>query len=142
MDLSGYIGLVLFLAIVVATGSAVVVVSHLFQIRVKSDKYDWTKPYECGLRTSGLKLDRYPIHYYLVGILFVIFDVETVFFIPWAVIANHNRGGLPGVFWFVEMLVFLVILIVGYSYLLSRGVFNWGHEKKRGQATSERERYD
>lgn len=130
MALSGYTGLFIYFAMMAATGVALVVVSHLCQIRVKTDKYDWSRPYECGIRTEGLPADRYPIHYYLVGILFVIFDVETVFMIPWAVVGHDFKARDGQMFWFVEMLVFLVILIVGYLYLLQQRVFNWGHEEE------------
>lgn len=130
MALSGYAGLFIYFAMMAAAGVAFVVISHLCQIRVKTDKYDWSRPYECGISTEGLPADRYPIHYYLVGILFVIFDVETVFMIPWAVVGHDFKARDGQVFWFVEMLVFLVILIVGYLYLLQQRVFNWGHEEE------------
>ncbi|MCH7472029.1 NADH-quinone oxidoreductase subunit A [bacterium] len=126
--LSEYIGLFLYFGLMLLAGGAMILLSHLLQIRVKGEKYDWTKPYECGLRSEGLRMDRYPVHYYLVGILFVIFDVEIIFFVPWAVVGGDFREAGLALFWFVEMLVFLFILLVGYVYLLKRGVFNWGGE--------------
>ena len=146
MQLGEYGSFFIFFGSMVAVGVLMIIVSHLAQIRVKGEVNDWAKPYECGLRSEGLRLDRYPIHYYLVGILFVIFDVETVFFVPWAVIGRtfntasqlvtqHFFGGRITIqypdlamYWFVEMVVFLLILVLGYVYLLQRGVFNWGHK--------------
>lgn len=130
MQLSDYVGVFIYFALMGFVGIALVVVSHLCQVRVKPDKYDWSKPFECGLRTSGLILHRYPVHYYLVGILFVLFDVETVFMVPWAVVGNDFRASENQLFWFLEMLVFLVVLLIGYVYLLVRGVFDWGHEEQ------------
>jgi NADH-quinone oxidoreductase subunit A len=130
MELGAYTGFFLFFGAMVGVGLLFIILSHAAQIRVKSDKYDWTQPYECGLRTKGLNLERFPIHYYLVGILFVLFDVETVFIVPWAVVSRHfkDAGEVPAMFWLMEMVVFLVILVVGYLFLLQRGVFNWGHK--------------
>lgn len=130
MPLGTYAGFFIFFGLMVLAGLAFVVLSHSVQIRVKSDKYDWTKPYECGLRSEGLCLDRYPIHYYLVGILFVIFDVETVFFVPWALVGQDFKAADVAGFWYVEMLVFLGILIIGYVYLVQRGVFEWGSKRQ------------
>jgi len=140
MALSDYFGLLIYFGLMVFTGVAMVVVSHLCQIRPRKESYDWTKPYECGIRTEGHSLDRYPIHYYLVGILFVVFDVETVFFVPWAIAGHSFVAESLQVFWFVEMLVFLVILVVGYVYLLQRGVLDWGHEEAgASEESSDRE---
>ncbi len=129
MVLTDYIGFFMYFGLMVAAGVVFVVISHLFAVRVHNkDPYDWTKPYECGIRTEGHVADRYPIHYYLVSIMFVIFDVETVFFVPWAVVGNDFRASVEQqVFWLTEMLVFIVILLVGYVYILQRGVLNWGH---------------
>jgi NADH-quinone oxidoreductase subunit A len=135
MLLTDYIGFFMYFGLMLAAGVAFVVISHLFAVRVHNkDPYDWTKPYECGIRTEGHEAGRYPIHYYLVSILFVIFDVETVFFVPWAVVGNDFRASANSAFWLTEMLVFIVILLVGYVYILQRGVLNWGIEDKgKGQ---------
>lgn len=131
MVLTDYIGFFMYFGLMVAAGVTFVAVSHLFSIRVHhKDPYDWTKPYECGIRTEGHIIDRYPIHFYLVSIMFVIFDVETVFFVPWAVVGNDFRAASQHGFWLTEMLVFIVILLVGYVYILQRGVLNWGMEEK------------
>ena len=77
-------------------------------------------PYECGITPESDSRGRYTVRYYLVAILFVIFDVETIFLFPWAV--QYNALGLFG---FVEMMVFLGILIVGYIWIWRRGALEW-----------------
>ena len=61
-----------------------------------------------------------PVHYYLVAVLFILFDIEVVFFLPWAVVFNKL-----GLFGLVEMLIFLFILLVGYAYIWKKGVLEW-----------------
>ena len=79
------------------------------------------EPYECGNPVTSLALDtRFSIRYYLIAVLFVVFDVETIFLFPWAVM--FDRLALFG---FIEMLVFLAILVVGYVYAWRRGALEW-----------------
>ncbi len=78
-------------------------------------------PYECGNEPETLAHDhRFSIRYYLIAVLFVIFDVETIFLFPWAVMFNKLA-----LFGFIEMTVFLVILITGYVYIWNRGALRW-----------------
>ena len=77
-------------------------------------------PYECGITPESDSRGRYTVRYYLVAILFVVFDVETVFLYPWAV-----QYQVLGLFGLVEMLVFLGILIVGYIWIWKRGALEW-----------------
>jgi NADH-quinone oxidoreductase subunit A len=77
-------------------------------------------PYECGITPESDSRHRYTIRYYVVAILFVVFDVETVFLYPWAV--QYQALGLFGL---IEMLVFLGILIVGYIWLWKYGAMDW-----------------
>ena len=130
MHLTDYGGFFLFFGVMVGVGLLLIVVSHLAQIAVKGDKYDWTRPYECGISSSGHKLDRYPIHYYLVGILFVIFDVEALFFVPWAVASRDFLDAGAGWYWWLVMLPFLIILIVGFVYEIQTGILEWGKEEE------------
>jgi NADH-quinone oxidoreductase subunit A len=113
-----YIPILLF--IVIAIGFAVF---SLFAARLlHSSKWNAVKlePYECGIEPDTDARDRYSIRYYLIGMLFVIFEVETVFMFPWAV----SLGRLA-VFGLVEMLVFLFVLIVGYIYAWRKGALEW-----------------
>ena len=77
-------------------------------------------PYECGVDPVGGSRQRYTVRFYLVAILFVVFDIETVFLFPWAV-----QYKLLGLFGFVEMMVFLGILVVGYIWIWKKGALEW-----------------
>jgi NADH-quinone oxidoreductase subunit A len=77
-------------------------------------------PYECGITPESDSRGRYTIRFYVVAILYVIFDVETVFLYPWAV-----QYRVLGLFGLIEMLVFLGILIVGYIWVWKRGALEW-----------------
>jgi NADH-quinone oxidoreductase subunit A len=115
---SDYIPIAIF--VVVATGFALftLVVSGL----IASEKYNKVKfePYECGIEPITGARERYSIRYYLVAMLFVIFDVETVFMFPWAVIFDKLL-----LFGLIEMLVFIFILVVGYYYAWQKGALEW-----------------
>jgi NADH-quinone oxidoreductase subunit A len=76
--------------------------------------------YESGMDPVGSARDRFSVKFYLVAMLFIIFDIEIVFMYPWAV--NYKQLGLFG---FVEMLTFIVILFVGYIYLVRKGGLKW-----------------
>ncbi len=76
--------------------------------------------YESGMDPVGSARDRFSVKFYLVAMLFIIFDIEIVFMYPWAV--NYKQLGLFG---FIEMLVFVVILFVGYIYLVRKGGLKW-----------------
>jgi NADH-quinone oxidoreductase subunit A len=116
--LNAYISILLFL--IVAVGFAIVLL--LVAWLVRPDKYNKVKlePYECGIETIGDARDRYSVRYYVVAMLFVIFDIETVFLFPWAVILDQLA-----LFGLIEMFVFLGILIVGYYYAWRKGALDW-----------------
>jgi NADH-quinone oxidoreductase subunit A len=80
-------------------------------------------PYESGMPVLGNARERFSIKFYLVAMLFIIFDIETVFMIPWAV-AFRQLGDMAGLL-IIEMLVFIVILAVGYVYIWKRGALQW-----------------
>lgn len=86
--------------------------------RTKLGKKD--EPYECGVEPVGNTKDPVPVKFYMVAILFILFDIEVIFLYPWAVISDRL-----GMFGFIEMLVFVVILLVGYFYILKRGALEW-----------------
>jgi NADH-quinone oxidoreductase subunit A len=78
------------------------------------------KPYECGIPPESLPRGRYSVRFYIVAILFVIFDVEIIFLFPWAV--KYNALGLYGL---ATMFVFLGILVIGYLWLYKKGALEW-----------------
>ena len=78
------------------------------------------EPYESGVPTSGSARERFPVHFYLVAMLFIVFDIETAFFFPLAV-----RYGAAPQFLFIQAVLFVVILGVAYVYVLRKGVLRW-----------------
>ena len=86
-------------------------------------------PYECGVTPVGSARERFPIKFYLIAMLFIIFDIETVFLYPWAVTYRHANVlfGYKGAMLFnlAEMAVFVAILFVGYIYVWRKGAFEW-----------------
>ena len=85
------------------------------------------KPYECGVPAEGDARGRYSVRFYIIAILFVIFDVETIFLFPWAVLFSTHQEGfrLSPVYGLASMFVFLGILIVGYVWLYRKGALEW-----------------
>lgn len=77
-------------------------------------------PYESGMPPIGPGARRMPIRFYLVAVLFILFDIEVVFFLPWAVVFRSL-----GVFGLVEMVIFIIILLVGYVYAWKKGALEW-----------------
>ena len=88
--------------------------------------------YEFGMTPIGSARERFPIKFYLVAMLFIIFDVETVFLYPWAV-TFHNQALASKVFLFGEMGVFVAILFVGYFYILGKGALDWDESEQAPQ---------
>jgi NADH-quinone oxidoreductase subunit A len=78
-------------------------------------------PYECGMVPQGDARERFSVKFYLVAMLFILFDVEAVFLYPWAVILRELK-----MFGFWEMLVYIGIVLVGYFYIWKKGVLDWG----------------
>lgn len=116
--ISSYIPIAIF--VVVATGFALFTLVFSSLLHPKKENTVKLEPYECGIEPVTGARDRYSIRYYLVAMLFVIFDVETVFMFPWAVIFDRLR-----VFFLIEMLVFIFILVVGYYYAWQKGALEW-----------------
>ncbi len=82
-----------------------------------------TAPYECGVTPIGSARERFPIKFYLTAMLFILFDIETVFLYPWAV--TYKTSGVLMLFNLLEMALFVVILFVGYIYVWRRGGLEW-----------------
>jgi NADH-quinone oxidoreductase subunit A len=121
--LRAYAVLLLLLAFVIVAGGVMLVLSHFAAPRrpttVKST------PYESGMPPLGDARERFSVKFYLVAMLFIVFDIETVFLLPWAAIFTGGTASVSTGFLLVEMLVFLVILAVGYVYVWKRGAFQW-----------------
>ena len=106
--------------IIIATGLAglVILLGRLFGPRRPTVRK--SQPYESGMRPIGPGTRRMPVHFYLIAVLFILFDIEIIFFLPWAVVFKKL-----GLFGLVEMLIFIVILLVGYIYAWKKGALEW-----------------
>jgi NADH-quinone oxidoreductase subunit A len=106
--------------IVLATGISLLVVllGHLFGPRRPSEKKG--QPYESGMRPYGPGQRRVPVHFYLIAVLFILFDIEIIFLLPWAVVLRELK-----IFGLVEMAVFIAILFVGFVYAWRKGALEW-----------------
>src|SRR5215510_529268 len=116
--LVGYIPILLFMGLAFLFPTVTPLVARL--IRPSSGGAGKLMPYECGVDPDSDARQRYAIRYYVVAILFVIFDVETIFLFPWAIL--YKQLALFGL---VEMLVFLAILLVGYIWIIKKGALDW-----------------
>lgn len=114
----GYIPILIF--VVVAASFPIVTLMAAKLIRPSAPSKTKLEAYECGIAPDSDSRGRYSIRFYLVAILFVIFDVETIFLLPWAI-----QFDVLGLFGLMEMLVFLAILIVGYIWLFRQRALNW-----------------
>src|ERR1700759_1053557 len=98
-----------------------------------------TMPYECGKDPVGSARERFSVKFYLIAMIFILFDIELIFLIPWAVVfksfAADHRGGLSNLI-YVEMMLFVVLLLVGYVYILKKGLFEWS-DRARLEAEAE-----
>lgn len=110
------IGIYITIAIIFACFA--VLASHLLGQRKPSALKQ--APYECGMTTLGSSFRRIPIKYYIIAMLFLIFDIEVVFLYPWAVVFKEFR-----VFAFLSTAVFLGILILAYIYIWKKGALEW-----------------
>lgn len=114
----GYIPIVIMFLIAVMVPILLLGVSRLVQRRV----YEKNKlsPYECGIDPIGDARERFSVRFYIVAMLFLVFDVEVVFLFPWAVI--YDKLALFGL---IEMIIFIGILVVGYYYAWRKGALEW-----------------
>jgi len=113
-----YLPIVLFLIVAAAFPGVALFVLRAVRPRV----YDAQKmmPYECGIDPIRDARDRFSVRFYIIAMLFLIFDVETIFLLPWAI--TYDR---LAVFGLVEMLIFIGILVVGYYYAWRKGALDW-----------------
>jgi len=110
----------LIILIIMSTGLAglIVGIGHAFGPRRPTQRK--SLPYESGMRPIGPGTRQMPVHFYLVAVLFILFDIEVVFFLPWAVVFRKL-----GLFGLVEMAIFILVLLVGYIYVWKKGALEW-----------------
>lgn len=116
---SEYIPILIFAILAAAFPAVTLIIFKLIrpEMRAVGAKL---KPYECGIPAEGDARGRYSVRFYIIAILFVVFDVETIFLFPWAV-----KYGDLGLYGLATMFVFLGILVVGYVWLYKKGALDW-----------------
>jgi NADH-quinone oxidoreductase subunit A len=107
------------LAVLVA--AALITLSFVLGKRVKDKVKD--SPYECGIPPTGTARERFSVKFYLVAIVFILFDIEAVFLYPWAVVYRELK-----MFGFVEMLLFIILIVSGFFYVWKKGALDWSRE--------------
>lgn len=123
MDAAGYTPLAMLMAIAVGLAAFLLWLSQAVGPKRPNDAKE--SPYECGVEPVGTARTRFPVRYYLVALVFVVFDLEAVFIYPWAVSYKEMIGLGRGALAFGEMLLFMGILAVGFVYLWRRGALDW-----------------
>ena len=116
--LQDYLPILILLGLATGLAVLVIVIGHAFGPRRPSEKKG--TPYESGMLPIGPGTRQIPVRFYLIAVLFILFDIEVIFFLPYAVVFRKL-----GLFGLVEMLVFIVILLVGYVYAWKKGALEW-----------------
>jgi NADH-quinone oxidoreductase subunit A len=110
----------LLLMFILAAGLAGVLVVASTVVGQHKRTREKDQPYECGVMPTGDARQPFSVHFYLVGLIFILFDIEAIFLYPWALIYDDLK-----VFGFVEMVLYIAILLVGYIYLWKKGALDW-----------------
>ena len=118
-----YFPLALQIVIAMAIAGGMLAASALLGHRVRSAAKD--QPYECGVAAQGSARERFSVKFYLVAMVFILFDIETVFLYPWAVVYRQLK-----LFAFFEMLVFVVLILSGFFYIWKKGALAWSIEEE------------
>jgi len=95
-------------------------------------------PYECGKDPVGSARERFSVKFYLIAMIFILFDIEVIFLVPWAAVYKTFAVQGPAMrsFAYLEMMIFIGLLFVGYIYIVKKGAFDWG-ERARREAEAE-----
>lgn len=86
-------------------------------------------PYECGIEPTGSARERISVKFYLVAMIFILFDIEAIFLYPWVVVYRELNGKETPFFGFIEMLLFIVLVLAGFFYIWKKGVFDWSADE-------------
>ena len=113
-----YLAILIYIAIAIGFACFAILASYL--LGQKKPSAIKQSPYECGVTTIGPTFRRIPIKYYIIAMLFLLFDIEVVFLYPWAVVFREMK-----VFGFISMAIFIGILLVAYIYIWKKGALEW-----------------
>ena len=113
-----YVAIAILIGLAIAVAAIAIGLGELFGPKKKTELK--SMPYESGMAPYGPGTRRMPVRFYLIAVLFILFDIEVVFFLPWAIVFRQL-----GLFGLIEMVVFIVILLVGYFYAWKKGALEW-----------------
>ena len=113
-----YIPILIFLVVAIGFAVSNIILSAL--VGKQKPTEEKLSPYECGVEPVGTARARFSVKFYLIAMMFVIFDIEVVFLYPWAVVFKSLK-----IFGLIEMAIFILILLVCYVYIWKRGGFEW-----------------
>jgi NADH-quinone oxidoreductase subunit A len=115
-----WLPVLLQVALAAIIAAALVALSYAIGHKVRNRVKDM--PYECGISPTGDARGRFTVKFYLVAMLFILFDIEAIFLYPWAVVYKQLK-----MFAFVEMLIFIVLILAGFFFIWKKGVLDWAH---------------
>ncbi|HEY2804250.1 MAG TPA: NADH-quinone oxidoreductase subunit A [Gemmatimonadales bacterium] len=122
--MQAYAPLLMLIVFVAMNAVGMIVASHILSATRRTTAKD--QPYESGMPPLGNAHERFDVKFYLIAVIFIVFDIEVVFMMPWAVAFRQlDLFGLGVLGALIEMAVFVAILLVGYIYVLKRGAFDW-----------------
>ena len=124
-----YFPVLLQILIAMAVATGMLGISYLLGKRVRNRVKDL--PYECGITPVGDARQRFSVKFYLVAMLFIVFDIESIFLYPWAVVYRELK-----MFAFVEMLLFIVLILAGFFYIWKKGALDWSGADRDGRRSS------
>jgi len=125
-----YFPVLLQAILAMSLAAGLLTVSFLLGKRVRNRIKD--TPYESGMIPTGDARQRFSVKFYLVGMLFILFDIEAIFLYPWVVVyrdLNHDHN----LFGFVEMLIFVILILSGFFYIWKKGVLDWAESGRAGR---------
>jgi NADH-quinone oxidoreductase subunit A len=121
-----YFPVLLQALIAMALAAGLLTVSYLLGKRVRNRVKDI--PYESGMIPVGDARERFSVKFYLVGMLFILFDIEAIFLYPWVVVYRELK-----MFGFVEMLIFVILILSGFFYIWKKGALDWAEKALSGR---------
>jgi NADH-quinone oxidoreductase subunit A len=112
---------------IIAVGLAAVLILLSYVLGKKVRNVVKDTPYESGITPTGDARQRFSVKFYLVGMLFILFDIEAIFLYPWAVVFRDLK-----MFGFIEMLIFVVLILSGFFYIWKKGALDWSQSDRAG----------
>jgi NADH-quinone oxidoreductase subunit A len=121
-----YFPIIVQVIIAIAVAAGLIGISALLGQRRTSPLKD--TPYESGMAPVGSARERFSVKFYLVGMIFILFDIEAVFLYPWVVVYRELK-----MFGFFEMLIFVAVVLIGFFYVYKKGALDWSHDRQGGR---------